>query len=48
MSEDNPLCGALLGKQNLLNEKWHAPVLEGLVTIPKVERGAHFYKTMFG
>jgi len=37
VTDDDPLCGAFFGKQHQFPEKWHSSLLEGLVTIPKVE-----------
>jgi len=38
--EDDPLCGALPGRQHqFTNKKWFEPLLEGLVSIPHVDAG---------
>ena len=39
VGDDDPLCGAFFGKQHQFPPKWHLPILEGLITIPKVDPG---------
>jgi len=37
--DDDPFCGAFEGRQHKITSKWHQPLLEGLVSIPKVLPG---------
>jgi len=39
VSNDDMFCGAYFGKQHQLTEKWHKPLLDCLVSIPKVQPG---------